>query len=178
MRPRSRMVCLSIAGTEARRARCLCPPAPPLGAETKRASTARTMPVTKPFSKYLGVVLIAFAVRLSFMLIFSTYTFTGVDDFNKVGETTSIAASIARGHGFSSPFGDEYTGPTAWIAPVYPYFIALVFHCFGIFSQTSAIIIFTMQALFSALTVIPILGIAERTVGKRAGLLAAWIWIL
>jgi len=144
----------------------------------KLISTRRKMPALKPLSKCIWMVLIAFAVRLSFMLIFSTYTFTGVDDFTQTGEATRIAASIARGNGFSSPFGDEYTGPTAWIAPVYPYFIALVFHCFGIFSQTSTIIIFTVQGWFSALTIIPILGIADRTVGKRAGLLAGWIWIL
>jgi 4-amino-4-deoxy-L-arabinose transferase-like glycosyltransferase len=129
-------------------------------------------------STVFWMVVAALAVRIAFMVAFDTYHFVGVDDMTKVGETTNIAASIARGHGFSSPFGGEYTGPTAWIAPVYPYFIALVFHFFGIFSNASAAVVFTIQALFSALTVIPILGIANKTVGKRSGLVAAWTWTL
>jgi hypothetical protein len=129
------------------------------------------------WSTIFWMVLIAFAVRVSFLFLLGTYRFDRVDDYG-VGEITNIAASIAKGLGFSSPFGSEYTGPTSWIAPVYPYFVALVFHFFGIMTHASIIVIFTVQSLFSALTVIPILGIAERTVGKRAGMWAAWTWIL
>jgi 4-amino-4-deoxy-L-arabinose transferase-like glycosyltransferase len=130
------------------------------------------------WSTLFCLVLVAFAVRLSFMLLLGTYRFDRVDDVCGIGEITNIAASIAKGHGFSSPFGYEYTGPTSWIAPVYPYFVALVFRYFGIMTHASSIFIFTVQSLFSALTVIPILGIASRTVGRRAGLWAAWTWIL
>jgi 4-amino-4-deoxy-L-arabinose transferase-like glycosyltransferase len=45
-------------------------------------------------------------------------------------------------------------------------------------THAAYIVIFAVQALFSALTVIPILGIARRTVGRRAGHCAAWTWIL
>ena len=45
-------------------------------------------------------------------------------------------------------------------------------------SFASIIFIFTVQSLFSALTVIPLLGIAKHSVGRRAGLWAAWTWIL
>jgi len=123
------------------------------------------------------MVLIAFAVRVSFLLLLRTYSFERADDYG-VGEINNIAASIAKGLGFSSPFSNEYTGPTSWVAPVYPYFVALVFRFLGIMTHASIILIFTVQSLFSALTVIPILGIAQRTVGRRAGMWAAWTWIL
>jgi 4-amino-4-deoxy-L-arabinose transferase-like glycosyltransferase len=124
------------------------------------------------------LVLAAFAVRIILMFALRTYKFDRVDDSCGIGEVTRIAASIAQGHGFSSPFFAEYTGPTAWIAPVYPYFIALVFRCFGTFSSSATIFIFVVQAIFSALTIIPMLRIAGRTVGRLSGLVAAWIWIL
>jgi len=128
--------------------------------------------------KLFWLVLVAFAVRLSFMLLLRTYRFDRIDDFSSFGEITNIASSIAKGRGFSSPFGDEYTGATAWIAPVYPYFLAFVFRYFGIMTQASSMFILAVQGLFSTLTVIPILGIAGHTVGRRAGLWAAWTWIL
>jgi 4-amino-4-deoxy-L-arabinose transferase-like glycosyltransferase len=124
------------------------------------------------------MVFAAFAVRLFFLLVFHTYRLSGMDDYCSYGEVGNIAASIAKGQGFSSPFGSEYTGPTAWIAPAYPYFFSLVLRIFGIMTQASTACIFVIQGLISALTVIPILGIANRTVGRRAGLWAAWAWIL
>jgi hypothetical protein len=129
------------------------------------------------WSTIFWMVLIAFAVRVSFLLLLRTYRFERADDYG-VGEINNIAASIAKGLGFSSPFSNEYTGPTSWVAPVYPYFVALVFRFLGIMTHASIIFIFTVQSLFSALTVIPILGIAQRTVGRRAGMWAAWTWIL
>src|SRR4051812_28110541 len=41
-------------------------------------------------------------------------------------ETGQIAGSIAAGHGFASPLHGE-TGPTAWMAPLYPYLLAGIF---------------------------------------------------
>ncbi len=45
-------------------------------------------------------------------------------------ETGSIAASIAAGQGFSSPFYLP-SGPTAWVTPVFPYILGAVFKVFG-----------------------------------------------
>ena len=131
-----------------------------------------------PCSTVCGLVLAAFFVRMAFLLALGTYRFDRIDDTSSFGEVVRISQSIAKGWGFSSPFTDEYTGPTAWIAPVYPYFLALVFRCLGVMTQSACIFIFTVQSLLSALTIIPILGIARLTVGRRAGLLAAGIWAL
>ena len=41
------------------------------------------------------------------------------------GEYWFVAQSIVAGKGFSNPFGAD-TGPTAWVSPVYPFFLALL----------------------------------------------------
>ncbi len=128
------------------------------------------------WSTIFWLVLVSFAVRLFFLLFLKTYQFDRIDDNRIAGEITNIAASIARGHGFSSPFNGDYTGPTSWVAPVYPYFVTAVFRFFGRMTRTSSFFILTVQSLFYALTIIPIFGIARRTGGRRAGLWAAWTW--
>ncbi|MFI5111244.1 MAG: glycosyltransferase family 39 protein [Terriglobales bacterium] len=129
-------------------------------------------------SPALWMVVLAFAVRIGFMVAAHTYLFERyrVDEYSYFNETTNIARSIAEGRGFSSPFGAAYTGPTSWIAPVYPYLCALFFELFGVFSTNAAVALLILQSLISALTCVPILGIAERTVGRRAGLVAALLW--
>lgn len=124
------------------------------------------------------MVVLAFVVRIGFMVAAHTYLFERyrVDEYSYFNETTNIARSIAEGRGFSSPFGAAYTGPTSWLAPVYPYLCALFFAVFGVFSTNAAVALLTLQSLISALTCLPILGIAERTVGRRAGLAAALLW--
>jgi hypothetical protein len=126
------------------------------------------------------MVALAFAVRIAFVLAAHTYLFqiSHYDDQTYFNETTSIARSIAEGRGFSSPFNANTTGPSSWIAPVYPYVCALFFVCFGVFSTKAAIALLTLQSVFSALTCIPILGIAERTVGRRTGIVAALLWAI
>lgn len=125
----------------------------------------------------IWLVVAAFAVRMAFMLGLETFSYDRIDDVSRINETTYIAQWIAEGKGFSSPFGVQVaTGPTAWIPPIHPYLCALVFRALGTMSQPSFLIILAMQSLFSALTVVPILGIAERTVGLRAGVWAAAAW--
>src|SRR5512147_453427 len=82
------------------------------------------------------LVVFAFAVRIGFMLAERTYRFEAyrVDDYSYRNETTFIARSIAEGRGFSSPFSADYTGPTSWIGPVYPYLCAAFFVLFGPFT--------------------------------------------
>ncbi len=91
-------------------------------------------------------------------------------------EMGMVARSIATGKGFSSPYVGE-TGPTAWFPPLYPYLLAGVFKVFGLFTKASAIAILTINSLFSALTVIPVVGIARRTSGERVARYAGWIWV-
>lgn len=137
------------------------------------------------------MVLVAFLLRVALILYFRTYDFSAVDSivfqtghtpealrhfpFAFGYETGAVAYSLATGHGFSSPFGGS-TGPTAWLAPLYPAMCALVFKVFGCFTLLSAFVILALNSIFSALTCIPIVKIGELTVGRKIGLWSGWIW--
>ena len=139
--------------------------------------------VSKTTSKQIAcMVLVAFVLRLLVIFVFHTYTqltrvSPGVSGphFPFGFETGSIAGSLAQGEGFSSPFG-IHTGPTAWIAPVYPLMCAVVFKMFGLYSTASAIIILSLNSLFAALTCLPIYMLARVIFGSRVAALAGWSW--
>lgn len=129
---------------------------------------------------YVWMASAAFLFRVVLLLYARTFQFSAglpplPSTFGFKLETGSIAASIATGHGFSSPFGVS-SGPTAWIAPVYPFLCAMVFKVLGVFTVASAIAILAMNSLFSALTCVTIYLISERTVGRQVGLWAGWTW--
>jgi len=90
-------------------------------------------------------------------------------------EVGMVARSIATGHGFANPFWGE-TGPTAWLTPVFPYFLSRIFIIFGIKTKAAAIAMLTLNSLFSALTCLPIFFVAKKTLGFRTAKWAAWIW--
>lgn len=122
------------------------------------------------------LVVLAFGLRVAFMLLGHTYKFADTNNHFYFGyETGSIAGAIARGEGFSSPFWRP-SGPTAWIGPIYPYLLAGIFKLLGIFSDASAIAILTVNSLFAALTTWTIFEIGKQLFGRKAGLTAAAIW--
>ncbi len=92
-------------------------------------------------------------------------------------ETGHIAYSIASGKGFSSPFQRD-TGPTAWLAPVYPYLLAGIFKIFGIYTQRSFFAALFLNILFSAATCVPIFCAGKRIAGLGVASAAAWLWAL
>ena len=87
-------------------------------------------------------------------------------------EITRIAASIASGHGFSSPFASP-TGPSAWIPPVYPYLLAGIFRVFGEFTRTSYWVANGLNIVVHALTCVVLYRAAGEAFGPRAGWYAA-----
>jgi len=92
-------------------------------------------------------------------------------------ETGRIARSLASGRGFASPlFG--WTGPTAWMGPVYPVLVAGVFKVFGIYSTVSAYVILSLNCLFAALTCFPVHFIACTAFGRKTGTVGSWAWAL
>jgi 4-amino-4-deoxy-L-arabinose transferase-like glycosyltransferase len=90
-------------------------------------------------------------------------------------ETGHIAYSIASGKGFSSPFQRD-TGPTAWLAPVYPYLLAGIFKLFGIYTLASFFAALALNILFSASTCVPIFYAGKRIAGLGVASAAAWLW--
>ena len=124
---------------------------------------------------YAVAAALALAVRLALILIRKTYVFPPGDPFFFGMESGSIARSLASGEGFASPFRGS-TGPTAWIAPIYPALCAAIFKLLGVYSQASAFAVLAMNSVFSALTCFAIGGIARRTVGERIGVISAFLW--
>lgn len=147
--------------------------------ETPQIQRPRSLPPEHRHSNKsitVWLVVAAFLVRLAFMLALGTYRFERPDDRSDTNEDTYIARSLVEGHGFSSPFSTTYTGPTAWVTPVYPYFVAFAFKHFGVMSHRSYLFIEIVQSLFSALTIIPLISIATCIRRRPAGVLAAVLW--
>ncbi len=124
------------------------------------------------------IALIAFVLRVAWIVIGHTYRFKTTDkNFSFGWEMGRIAASLASGHGFSDQFGPP-TGSTAWEPPLYPYMAAGVFQVFGTYSKTSAFVLLALNSAFSALTCIPIFLIARRMFSQKVALWSAWAWAL
>lgn len=122
------------------------------------------------------MVLIAFLVRFFWIIVAHTYR-SHIGNFGFGWEVGRIAYSLANGRGFSSPFGGN-TGPSAWVAPIYPWLVSLTFRAFGDYSRGAAFAVLTLNSLFAALTCWPIYRIARRVFNQNVALLAGWTWAL
>jgi 4-amino-4-deoxy-L-arabinose transferase-like glycosyltransferase len=126
----------------------------------------------------LFICSLAFCMRLVAFGMAQPWPMNEESPFWRSGaEVVNIAASIASHRGFSSPFGVP-SGPTAWIPPVYPYIVSTIFMALGTRSNLAALSILTLQAMLSALTCIPIYGIAKQAFGENCALWASWGWAL
>ena len=91
-------------------------------------------------------------------------------------EMWRVAASVAQGHGFASPWVG-IPGPTAWAAPVYAYLLALDMKLFHMSDYAVPIVAQAFNCLFSALTCWPIYALGKRVFNARVGLLSSWLWV-
>ncbi|MFZ0732621.1 MAG: glycosyltransferase family 39 protein [Candidatus Sulfotelmatobacter sp.] len=124
------------------------------------------------------VVGVALGLRIAWIILGHTYRFKSTDNnFGFGWEMGRIGASLASGHGFTSPFGPP-TGPTAWEPPLYPFLIAGVFQIFGIYTKTAAFVLLSLNSIFSALTCLPIFKIARRIFSEEVAIGSAWAWAL
>ena len=90
-------------------------------------------------------------------------------------ETGNIAMALATGKGFSSPTRRD-TGATAWLTPVYPALVSVIFRVLGVFTLRSFYSAAALNILFSAATCVPIYFAGKRIAGSAVGSLAAWLW--
>jgi 4-amino-4-deoxy-L-arabinose transferase-like glycosyltransferase len=127
---------------------------------------------------YTLFFLVGFSMRFGFVLLARTYEGSASTMTPFGAEVCRIAAHIAAGKGFRSPFYGGDTGPTAWVAPVYPYLVAAVFYLFGAYTKASALVLLGLQCAMAASTGIAIWALGSRTLGERSGFWAAWIWTL
>lgn len=90
-------------------------------------------------------------------------------------EVGNIANALAQGRGYSDVFRQP-TGPTAWLAPIYPTLIAAIFRIFGTFTYSSFLAAVLLNCLFSAAATIPLFLAARRIGGPAVAALSAWLW--
>jgi Dolichyl-phosphate-mannose-protein mannosyltransferase len=129
-------------------------------------------------TSFFWMFAIAFLLRFGYILVAHTYKFKPLDNNFSFGwEMGRVGRAIATGHGFANPF-DGITGPTAWEPPLYPYLIAGAFRLAGVYTHASALILLTINSVFSALTCIPIFLIARKCFSARVAVWTAWTWAL
>jgi len=118
----------------------------------------------------------AFLLRLAFLLyeahLVPAEALAVVPFQNEAG---NVAAALARGQGFCCLFGQP-TGPTAWLAPVYPLFLAGIFKVFGVFGVTSFYVASLFNCVFSALVCLPLFCVALKIGNRTTAVLAGWLW--
>ena len=91
-------------------------------------------------------------------------------------ETWNVAWSMALGNGFSSPLTGMH-GPTAWVAPAYPWLIALALKVSHLDSYAAMVLCLFLNCLMSALTCWPIYGIGKKIGSHEIGLASSWMWV-
>lgn len=122
------------------------------------------------------ITLVAMVLRVAFFLykahLIPAEVLATIPFQNEVG---NVASSLAQGQGFCCLFRQP-TGPTAWLAPVYPLLIAGVFKLFGTFTLPAFIASVILNCLFSSLTCIPLFHVGKRIGGPMTAALASWLW--
>jgi 4-amino-4-deoxy-L-arabinose transferase-like glycosyltransferase len=149
-----------------------------LAITNSQTDTGPPMPRSKFWNSPLAMLLVGLVIRL----IASAFAYRDLldpwrDHWEFGWETGRIAHSLATGHGFASPlYGAE--GPTAWMGPVYPFLLSIVFRLFGSFTTSSAVAILALNSVFSALICVPVYFIAKRVFGDSTAMWTGWIWAL
>ncbi len=90
-------------------------------------------------------------------------------------EMSLLAQSLLHGQGLSSPFGPP-TGPTAFIAPVYPMLVAAVFWIFGSYTNASALIMMGLHIAANLGTIALMMHLARRVFDERAAVIGGVLW--
>jgi hypothetical protein len=91
-------------------------------------------------------------------------------------EAGNIAFALSQGHGFSNLFRQN-TGPTAWLAPVYPLLLSFIFRIFGGFTLSSFFAGAILNALLSAAVIFPLFAIAGRASSRTVAIVSSWLWV-
>ncbi|HEY5381708.1 MAG TPA: hypothetical protein VIJ65_05600 [Acidobacteriaceae bacterium] len=131
---------------------------------------------------------VAFLLRVACIAIGHTYRIRVIDHHFDFGfEAGRIARSLVEGHGYGNPF-NGWSGPTAWLPPLYPLLLALAFKLFGLYTRAAAFFVLTANSLFSAAIAPAVYEIAARCFDARGfarrrstkaapvALWSAWMW--
>jgi hypothetical protein len=124
------------------------------------------------------IALVALILRMAYFLyvahLIPAVVLAAVPFQNEVG---NVASALAQGQGFCCLFRQR-TGPTAWLAPVYPLLVAGIFKVYGIFTLRSFDAAVILNCIFSSLATIPLFHAGKRIGGLTTAALAGWIWAI
>jgi len=132
------------------------------------------------FRRHSGAVLVITGLLLRLGSVAYQYRYhlnPALDHWRFGWEMGRVGRALFEGRGFASPLY-FYSGPTAWMSPIYPLLIAAGFKLFGLYTAGAAWFILSLNALFGALTALPVRGIARRLFGVRTAEISAWVWTL
>lgn len=137
------------------------------------ATAPELLAQAKPARSHLPFILgLALVARL--LMVVAYYHATSLRPLHMFGdEDVAIASSICAGQGFASPFQFP-SGPTAFLAPGYPYLIAGVIRVLGT-GLAAANTLVAFQMLLSLLTVFLVMKVARAHFGTRAAHLAGLV---
>jgi 4-amino-4-deoxy-L-arabinose transferase-like glycosyltransferase len=132
--------------------------------------------ISKAATSLLLIVLVALGARMGFAWSQARKMpaqALGVVPFQN--EAGNIAYALAAGKGFSNVFRMD-TGPTAWLAPVYPIILGAVFRLCGVFTPAAFFAAVMFNILCSAAMCVPVFLIGRRVWSVGVGAGAAWLW--
>lgn len=126
--------------------------------------------------RWRTILVLAAIARLVFAVYF--FNFSAVPALDGRGfENVAIALSLRAGCGFSSPYFSD-SGPTAFMTPIYPWFLAGVMGIFGT-GTVAATVVVVVQEFISLLTLLLVMFSARNLFGNRtanmAGLFCALV---
>lgn len=128
-------------------------------------------------SRY-AILIAALVLRLWFLVSYvNTHNHRALGAIPFLFEPGNIAFSLANGHGFESPLRVD-SGPTAWMTPVYPGLLAVLFRVFGNYTFGAFLAAAGLNVLFSAVAVIPLYVVGEAVAGTGAAAIAGWLWAI
>ena len=141
-------------------------------ADASEASGAN--PVRFAFVVFIAVLAIKFVVG---RMMFDLDAMTG-NPWAFGFEVGHIAGNVASGHGFSISREPGVHVPTAWISPLYPLMLAMIFKLYGLYTLAAAQAMFLANCVFQAATASLLYLLGARFGGRNVGLVAAAIFLV
>ncbi len=120
-----------------------------------------------------AIVAVALLVRLAALLVFHSWIIPADQDhFGFAYEAGRLAKSVATGQGYASPLTNP-SGPSGFLAPLYPAALAGIFRIFGVYTPASAIAAYLLSILASCLTCVIVCRLGTVLFDELTGTVAA-----
>lgn len=133
-------------------------------------------PTSWPMKIRCGVFGLALFLPLFLIAIARPYRIPSTENHFQFGwEAGRVAASIASGGGFSSPYPLP-SGPTAMQPPVYPLILAVIFKLFGLYSATSAFVALALDCVLFAFTTVLVIRLGTLVADESVGIFSGLAW--